>query len=45
MCMSLPYSGQGKGLLKLLKQLPGFVWMLIMLLVRAVWLRLRGRMV
>lgn len=45
MCMSLPYSGQGKGLLNLLKQLPGFLWMLTTLLTRAIWLRVHRRMV
>jgi len=45
MCMSLPYCGQGRGPLRLLKQLPGFLWLLATLLARALWLRLHGRMV
>ena len=43
MCMSLPYSGPGKGALALLRQLPGFLLMLATLVGRGLWLRLRGR--
>ncbi len=43
MCMSLPYSGPGKGAPGLLRQLPGFLLMLATLLGRGLWLRLRGR--